>query len=68
MFHAAETAATAPGKIIGHYKLIEEIGGAADGHCVSRQRRADSAYEKSVAIKLVRRGMDTDFILSRFRR
>jgi eukaryotic-like serine/threonine-protein kinase len=30
--------------------------------------RADAAYEKSVAIKLVRRGMDTDFILSRFRR
>ena len=30
--------------------------------------RDDDTFEKNVAVKLVRRGMDTDFILARFRR
>lgn len=30
--------------------------------------RADSQYESQAAIKLVRRGYDTEFILRRFRR
>ena len=66
-FHAVETAATAPGKVVGRYRLIEEIGRGGMG-TVYLATRADAAYEKNVAIKLVRRGMDTDFILSRFRR
>ena len=66
-FHADETAATAPGRIVGRYKLTREIGRGGMG-TVYLATRADAAYEKSVAIKLVRRGMDTDFILSRFRR
>ena len=34
---------------------------------VWRARRADALYEKEVAIKLVRVGFDTDFILQRFK-
>ncbi len=30
-------------------------------------RRADAEFRKEVAVKLVKRGMDTDFILKRFR-
>ena len=37
-----------------------------DGRGLSR-RRADEQYEKQVAIKLIKRGMDTESILRRFR-
>lgn len=66
-FHATENAATAPGRIVGRYKLIREIGRGGMGS-VYLATRADDSYDQNVAIKLVRRGMDTDFILARFRR
>ncbi len=66
-FHAVETAATAPGRKVGRYRLEKEIGRGGMG-AVYLATRDDDTYEKKVAIKLVRRGMDTDFILSRFRR
>jgi eukaryotic-like serine/threonine-protein kinase len=66
-FHAAENAATAPGRRVGRYRLIEEIGRGGMG-TVYLATRDDDTYLKNVAIKLVRRGMDTDFILARFRR
>jgi serine/threonine protein kinase len=54
------------GARIGAYKIVREIGRGGMG-AVYLAVRADSEYQKRVAIKLVKRGMDTDFILRRFR-
>jgi predicted Ser/Thr protein kinase len=51
---------------IGPYTVVREIGHGGMG-TVYLGARADQGFEKTVAIKLVRRGMDTDFILERFR-
>src|SRR5207253_391487 len=53
------------GSRIGPYKIIREIGRGGMG-TVYLAARADD-FEKRVAIKLIKRGMDTDEILSRFR-
>ena len=55
------------GKRLGAYRLIREIGRGGMG-CVYLGQRADDQYESDVAIKVVRPGLDTDFILRRFRR
>jgi len=55
------------GRHIGPYRLIREIGHGGMGS-VYLAARADEQYESKVAIKLVRPGLDTDFILRRFRR
>lgn len=51
---------------IGAYKLLREIGRGGMG-MVYLAARADELYEKQVAIKLIRRGLDTEDILRRFR-
>ncbi|MDX1548204.1 MAG: serine/threonine-protein kinase, partial [Rhodothermales bacterium] len=51
---------------IGPYRLVGEIGRGGMG-AVYRAERADGAFEQTVALKLVKRGMDTDEILRRFR-
>ncbi|HYP29989.1 MAG TPA: protein kinase [Blastocatellia bacterium] len=55
------------GHRIGAYEVVREIGRGGMG-AVYLAARADKAFQKHVAIKLVKRGMDTDFILRRFRR
>jgi eukaryotic-like serine/threonine-protein kinase len=50
---------------IGNYKLLREIGRGGMG-AVYLAERDDQTYHKQVAIKLVKRGMDSDFILNRF--
>ena len=55
------------GRRIGPYKVIREIGRGGMG-TVYLGRRADEAYQREVAIKLIKRGMDTEFVLRRFRR
>lgn len=57
---------TFAGRQIGAYKVIREIGRGGLG-AVYLASRADDEYRKEVAIKLVRRGLDTDDILRRFR-
>jgi serine/threonine protein kinase len=52
---------------VGAYRLIREIGRGGMG-TVYLAVRADDQYESEAAIKLVRPGFDTDFILRRFRR
>ncbi|MBC7926499.1 MAG: serine/threonine protein kinase, partial [Bryobacteraceae bacterium] len=52
---------------VGVYRLVREIGRGGMGS-VYLAERDDDQYRKKVAVKLVRRGMDTDFILMRFRR
>jgi serine/threonine-protein kinase len=54
------------GQRVGHYQLIREIGRGGMG-MVYLAERADDQYQQLVAIKVVRRGMDTDDIVRRFR-
>jgi serine/threonine protein kinase/tetratricopeptide (TPR) repeat protein len=54
------------GRRVGSYRLVREIGRGGMG-AVYLAERADSEYHKLVAVKVVKRGMDTDFILRRFR-
>jgi serine/threonine protein kinase len=55
------------GSRVGAYRLIREIGRGGMGS-VYLAERDDEQYESEVAIKLVRPGFDTDFILRRFKR
>jgi tetratricopeptide (TPR) repeat protein len=54
------------GQRIGPYRVVREIGRGGMG-AVYLAERADDEYRQQVAIKLVKRGMDTDEILSRFK-
>ena len=54
------------GRQFGAYRVIREIGRGGLG-VVYLAARADDVYRKEVAIKLIRRGLDTDDILRRFR-
>ena len=51
---------------IGSYQIIRELGRGGMGS-VWLARRADQQFEKQVAIKLLKRGTDTDEVLRRFR-
>ena len=54
------------GQTIGHYKISQRISAGGMG-AVYLAERADRQYEKQVAIKLIKRGMDTDSVLRHFR-
>jgi serine/threonine protein kinase len=54
------------GKRIGPYKVISELGRGGMG-TVCLAVRDDEHYQKRVAIKFVKRGMDTEEIVHRFR-
>lgn len=54
------------GRRIGVYQIMEEIGHGGMGE-VYRAVRVDGQYDKQVAIKLVRVGLDTPFVVERFR-
>ncbi len=58
--------AVLPDTVIGHWRIIREIGRGGMG-AVFLAERADGAFEKHAALKIVKRGMDTDEILARFR-
>src|SRR6266850_1343229 len=55
------------GRRLGAYRIEREIGRGGMG-AVYEAVRVDQEFNKRVAIKLVKRGMDTDFILRRFRK
>jgi TolB-like protein/Tfp pilus assembly protein PilF len=55
------------GRRLGSYRIEREIGRGGMG-AVYEAVRADNEFNKRAAIKLVKRGMDTDFILRRFRK
>ena len=55
-----------PGQIIDRYRIIREIGRGGMG-AVFLAERADDEYQKQVAIKLIKRGTDTDSVVRHFR-
>lgn len=63
---APAPAVTRVGRRIGVYQMGEEIGHGGMGE-VYRAVRADGQYTKEVAVKLVRGGSDSAFVLERFR-
>jgi serine/threonine protein kinase/Tfp pilus assembly protein PilF len=54
------------GRRLGAYVIVRELGRGGMG-AVYLAERADGQFEKQVAIKLLKRGTDTDEILRRFR-
>jgi serine/threonine protein kinase len=67
LVEAAETAPSAAivGQQIGAYKVIRELGRGGMG-TVYLAARADESFHKQVALKLIKRGMDSDAIVKRF--
>ncbi|MCS6804680.1 MAG: serine/threonine-protein kinase [Acidobacteriota bacterium] len=61
-----EQAPSEAGQQVGPYQLIREIGHGGMG-TVYLAARADEQYQKQVTVKLIKRGMDTDEIIRRFR-
>lgn len=56
----------AAGSRIGPYRIVRSVGRGGMGN-VYLAERADGTFRKHVALKLVRRGRDTDDLLDRFR-
>jgi serine/threonine protein kinase/tetratricopeptide (TPR) repeat protein len=54
------------GRRLGTYEIVEQIGVGGMGE-VYRAFRADDQYRKQVAIKLVRAGQDSEFVIRRFK-
>ncbi len=63
---AAVAAKVRVGRRVGVYQILEQIGEGGMGE-VYRAVRADGQYDKEVAIKLVRAGLDRSSVLERFR-
>jgi len=63
---AEEAAESFADQQLGAYRTIREIGRGGLG-TVYLATRSDDQYQKQVAIKLVRRGLDTEDVLQRFR-
>jgi eukaryotic-like serine/threonine-protein kinase len=61
-----EDEVSAVGKRFGPYRVVREIGRGGMGS-VYLGERADGQFEQQVAIKVIRRGMDTAQVLARFR-
>jgi tetratricopeptide (TPR) repeat protein/tRNA A-37 threonylcarbamoyl transferase component Bud32 len=58
--------ATQPAVMMGPYRIVREVGSGGMG-AVYLAVRDDDQVRKQVAIKLVRRGLDTEELLNRFR-
>ena len=54
------------GKLLGNYRIEREIGRGGMG-AVYEAYRADGEFRLRVALKIVKRGIDTDFVLKSFR-
>jgi serine/threonine-protein kinase len=62
----SEEGALSAGRLIGRYRLVRELGRGGMG-AVYLAARADDEFQQQVAIKLIKRGMDTDAVLRHFR-
>ena len=63
---ASDDSAAFVGRHFGAYRVIRELGRGGLG-IVYLAARADAQFQKEVAIKVVKRGLDTDEIVQRFR-
>ena len=54
------------GSLLGPYRVLSEIAHGGMG-AVYLAERADGQYQQRVAVKLIKRGMDVDLMLRRFR-
>ena len=63
---AADEAQSLKEQHIGPYKVLDEVGRGGMG-VVYLAARDDAHFQKQVAIKLIKRGMDTDAVVRRFR-
>jgi eukaryotic-like serine/threonine-protein kinase len=54
------------GRRLGPYQIIQKIGEGGMG-TVFRATRVDGLYDKEVAIKVIRHGLDTKFFIARFK-
>jgi serine/threonine-protein kinase len=54
-----------PGEVIGAYRIVAEIGRGGMA-TVYEAERADGAFEQRVALKVLRRGIDTEDVVRRF--
>ena len=64
---AANESRDQPGQTVGRYRLLEQIGRGGMG-TVWLAERSDGQFEHRVALKLIKRGMDSEEILTRFLR
>jgi serine/threonine protein kinase/tetratricopeptide (TPR) repeat protein len=62
----ADAAESWAGRRVGPYNVVREIGRGGMG-AVYLAERADGQYRQRVALKLIKRGMDTEQVLARFR-
>ena len=58
---------TLDGHVVGPYRIVREIGRGGMG-TVYLAERDDAQFSRRVALKLVKRGMDTEAVLGRFLR
>jgi len=56
-----------PPQFVGPYKVLQELGRGGMG-TVYLAKRVEEEYDRVVALKVVKRGMDTDEVLRRFER
>jgi len=63
---ALPEAALMEGQRVGAFRILEQIGTGGMG-TVFLAERADGQFEQRVALKLIKRGMDSEQILRRFR-
>jgi len=59
------TGASMVGRLVGAYRLVEQIASGGMG-AVYLAERADGQFKQQVALKLIKRGMDSEEILRRF--
>lgn len=64
--HAGDHPILETGQRIGSYRILGEVGRGGMG-AVYLAARADDQYQKQVAIKVIKRGMDTHQVLRSFR-
>lgn len=60
-----ELEALAPGELVGRYRVVQRIGRGGMA-TVYEAERADGAYEQRVALKVLRKGLDTEDLVRRF--